>query len=304
MSKISALIRTVLAVMLRAFNFGTTPQFVESRLQVTTRCIGADGKEKWKDVARAPDANRFSRYSPGLRLAGWMLLLSTSVAMVWTFPLVGWAFPFAVGRVTTAGLNILLDSTLKTGATSPAWYVGLIKQSASDGAITASAATFTSASGAFAAGDIGRYIIVQGAGAAGADLYTTISAVGSSTSITLASNASTTVSGARFAIECRAADTMSSHASFTESTSYSNSTRVAWTPGSVSAGSVDNSGSVAVFNINASDYIFGAFLVSNSTKGGTTGTLYGCGVNSSGIARQVANGDTLNVTVTCTATAA
>jgi hypothetical protein len=271
---------------------------------VLTECIGHDGKVKWRDIVSQPlGARRANRYPNSLRLAGFMLIVSLTLVSVWFVPAIGWSVPI-LGRVATSGLNQLLDATLKTGSTSPVWYVGLAKQVASDGAITSGAATFTSASGTFVSGDIGRNIIVQGAGASGADLYTTISAVGSTTSITLAANAGTTVSGARYAFECRLADTMSSHTSFVESTSYSNSNRVTWTPGSISGGSVDNSGSVAAFSINASDYIFGAFLTGNNTKGGSTGTLYGMGVNSSGIARQVANGDTLNVTVTCTCTSA
>jgi hypothetical protein len=41
--------------------------------------------------------------------------------------------------------------------------------------------------------------------------------------------------------------------------------------------------------------IAGAFLVDNSTKGGTTGTLYGAGDFNAD--RSVSNGDTLNVQV-------
>ncbi len=99
-----------------------------------------------------------------------------------------------------------------------------------------------------------------------------------------------------------AADTMASHAGWAESSSYSNATRPALTLGTVSAGSVDNSASKAVFNINATATIGGAFVVNNSTKGGSTGTLYGGAAFSAD--RSVVNGDTLNVTVTATAAAA
>lgn len=99
-----------------------------------------------------------------------------------------------------------------------------------------------------------------------------------------------------------AGDTMSSHSGWTESTAYSNATRPALTLGTVSAGSVDNSASKAVFNINATATIGGAFVCSNSTKSGTTGILYGGAAFTAD--RSVANGDTLNVTVTCTASAA
>lgn len=99
-----------------------------------------------------------------------------------------------------------------------------------------------------------------------------------------------------------AADTMSSHAGWAESTVYSNATRPALTLGTVSAGSVDNSASKASFNINATGTIGGAFVVSDSTKSGTTGILYGGAAFTAD--RSVASGDTLNVTVTCTAAAA
>lgn len=100
-----------------------------------------------------------------------------------------------------------------------------------------------------------------------------------------------------------AADTMSSHAGWTESTVYSDSVRRTLTLGTVTAKSVDNSASKAVFNINGSGTVGGAFVVTNSTKGGSTGTLYGGGAFTGGN-RSVISGDTLNVTVTCTAAAA
>lgn len=95
-----------------------------------------------------------------------------------------------------------------------------------------------------------------------------------------------------------AGDTMSSHTGWSESAAYSNSTRPAFTPGSISGGSVDNTASKAVFNINATATIRGAFLADNSTKSGTTGTLYGEG--DFGASRSVLSGDTLNVSITLT----
>lgn len=133
--------------------------------------------------------------------------------------------------VVTTGLNILLDSTIKTGVTSPAWYVGL-----------------------------------KGMG--------------------------TMVAG----------DTMASHSGWSEIVPYSDSTRPAFTPGSISAGAVDNSASKAQFNVNTSSTVYGCFLANNSTKSGTTGTLYGGG--DFGSSRAVVNGDTLNITITLTQTTA
>ncbi len=93
-----------------------------------------------------------------------------------------------------------------------------------------------------------------------------------------------------------ASDTMASHPGWSELTPYSNANRPTYQPGTISGGSVDNSANKAVFNINASATVAGAFLTSNNTKGGTTGVLYGAGDFSA--SRDVVNGDTLNVTVT------
>lgn len=90
-----------------------------------------------------------------------------------------------------------------------------------------------------------------------------------------------------------ATDTMSSHPGWTENTDYSAGARPApsWT--SASAGS--KASTPTAFSINASATIGGAFLTTNSTKGGGTGLLYSAG-NFTGGNRTVANGDTLNVT--------
>jgi hypothetical protein len=94
-------------------------------------------------------------------------------------------------------------------------------------------------------------------------------------------------------------DTMASHAGWLESAAYSNANRPTLTLGTPAAGSVDNTASVAAFTINATATIRGAFIVTNSTKSGTTGTLYG--EADFAASRSVVSGDTLNVTVTLTA---
>lgn len=100
-----------------------------------------------------------------------------------------------------------------------------------------------------------------------------------------------------------AGDTMSSHAGWTEVTAYSEGTREALTLGSVSSQSVDNSASKASFSISSdSTTVGGAFVTTNSTKGGTTGILVGEAALSSD--RSLDSGDTLNVTVTLTAASA
>jgi hypothetical protein len=94
-------------------------------------------------------------------------------------------------------------------------------------------------------------------------------------------------------------DTMASHAGWAELTIYSNANRPTWTGGTVSAQSVSNTASKAVFNINAGGTVAGSFLTSNNTKGGTTGKLYSAG-DFTGGSRAVISGDTLEVTATFT----
>ena len=94
-------------------------------------------------------------------------------------------------------------------------------------------------------------------------------------------------------------DIMSSHAGWAEVTGYSEAVRQTLTLGTVSGGSVDNSASKATFSINATVTIAGCFVVNNSTKSGTTGTLYSAGDFSA--SRSLASGDSVQITVTLTA---
>jgi hypothetical protein len=98
-----------------------------------------------------------------------------------------------------------------------------------------------------------------------------------------------------------AGDTMASHAGWTEVTAYSNGTRVTATFVTATTANpsvVTNSASPAVFNINGTTTVGGAFLTSNNTKGGTTGTLFSAADFGSPGDRSVVNGDTLSVTYT------
>lgn len=98
-----------------------------------------------------------------------------------------------------------------------------------------------------------------------------------------------------------ASDTMSSHAGWTEVTNYSQATRPACTfgtPTTANPSVATNSASPATFSINATTTVGGAFLTSNNTKGGTTGTLYSAADFSSPGDRSVVSGDTLSVTYT------
>jgi hypothetical protein len=92
-----------------------------------------------------------------------------------------------------------------------------------------------------------------------------------------------------------AGDTMASHAGWTEFTAYDEATREAWTEAGVSAQSITNGASVATFTISTnSSVIAGAFLASDSTKSGTTGTLFAAAAFSSD--KNADDGDTLEVT--------
>jgi len=98
-----------------------------------------------------------------------------------------------------------------------------------------------------------------------------------------------------------AADTMSSHAGWTEVVAYSNATRVATTFVTATAANpsvVTNTASPATFNINGTTTVGGAFLTSGSAKGGTAGTLFSAADFGSPGDRSVVSSDTLSVTYT------
>lgn len=88
-----------------------------------------------------------------------------------------------------------------------------------------------------------------------------------------------------------AGDTLASHAGWTEATPYAGN-RPAITWGTSSGGS--NTATAVAFTINATATVTGAFVC--SVASGTAGTLYSAGDFS--VARGVASGDTLNVTLT------
>lgn len=96
-----------------------------------------------------------------------------------------------------------------------------------------------------------------------------------------------------------ASDTASSHAGWTEVTAYSQATRPACTFGTATTADpsvISNSASPATYSINGTTTVGGAFLISNNTKGGTTGTLFSAADFQSPGDRSVVNGDTLSVT--------
>jgi hypothetical protein len=91
-------------------------------------------------------------------------------------------------------------------------------------------------------------------------------------------------------------DTAASHAGWVEDTSYSQGSRPTAAFAGASGGSKALS-SAAVFTMNANVTIKGCCLISNATKGGTTGILYSAGLFSGGD-KIVQSGDTLNVSYT------
>lgn len=98
-----------------------------------------------------------------------------------------------------------------------------------------------------------------------------------------------------------AGDTMSSHGTWTEVTDYTEATRPAATFAAATTANpsvVTNSASKAQFTMNATTTVGGAFLTSNNTKGGTTGTLFSAKDFNSPGDRSVVSGDVVLVTYT------
>jgi hypothetical protein len=100
-----------------------------------------------------------------------------------------------------------------------------------------------------------------------------------------------------------AGDTAASFpASATESTAYDEATRVEYNEAAASSQSTTNSANKATFTFNATKTIYGAALVSVSTKGATTGTLL-C-ANKATASKSVVDDDQLLITYTLSVTSA
>lgn len=104
-----------------------------------------------------------------------------------------------------------------------------------------------------------------------------------------------------------AGDTMASHAGWTEFVDYSQANRPTATFGTATTANpsvISNSASPAVYTISgAGGTVGGAFLTSNNTKSGTTGTLFSGSDFTSPGDRSTVSGDTLTVTYTFSLTA-
>lgn len=85
----------------------------------------------------------------------------------------------------------------------------------------------------------------------------------------------------------------------TECTAYDEATRQEFNEAAASSQSITNSANKATFTFNATKTIYGAFLVSNSTKSGTSGTLFSAARFSS--SKAVVDDDQLLLTYTFTA---
>lgn len=95
-------------------------------------------------------------------------------------------------------------------------------------------------------------------------------------------------------------DTAASHSGWAEDSNYSQGSRPTAAFSAAAAGSKALS-SALTFSINAATTIKGCFLISNATKGGSTGILYSAGLFTGGD-KAVGNGDTLNVSYTASLT--
>lgn len=78
-----------------------------------------------------------------------------------------------------------------------------------------------------------------------------------------------------------AADTMASHSGWTEITDYDEASRRDWNPVASGDNLIVNT-VYPSFTINASVTVAGVFITSNSTKGGTSGTLWSTGLFDNG----------------------
>ena len=77
---------------------------------------------------------------------------------------------------------------------------------------------------------------------------------------------------------------------------YNETTRPVWTEAGAALQSITNSASPSSFTFNDAETLYGAFLISNNVKGGTTGTLIAA--SKFGAARSVLASDVLKVTYT------
>jgi hypothetical protein len=104
----------------------------------------------------------------------------------------------------SANLTLSFNSNLVSDGAAKYWVyfttLPVVARTVTDAAITASDATLTSATASFVSTDKDALILIEGAGAAGADLEARIVSVTNSTTVEITPSASTTVTGSDLAI--------------------------------------------------------------------------------------------------------
>lgn len=96
-----------------------------------------------------------------------------------------------------------------------------------------------------------------------------------------------------------AGDTMASHAGWVEVTAYAEATRPPCNFGAATTADpsvISNTASVAVFSINGSATVGGAFLTTDNVKNGTTGILFSAADFQAPGDRSVVSSDVINLT--------
>jgi hypothetical protein len=92
-----------------------------------------------------------------------------------------------------------------------------------------------------------------------------------------------------------AADTHASHAGWIENTQYDESTRPEWSPDAASSQSIANA-TARSFTMSATAAIKGFFIASSNVKGSTSGSVTLWSTAAFSAVRNVADGDTINIT--------
>ena len=208
--------------------------------------------------------------------------------------------------VVNVGLDDVLEQYFKGSAYTAAHYVGLFAETATSTITNITqanpAVVSTPSTTGISNGDIVRINDVVGMTEVNGNEYTVAGLV-VDTTFQLSGIDSTgftayTSGGNWWEDPVLAADTMASHSSWSETVPYSNGTRPVFNnTAAVSGQSLTNSANKAVFNIDNPATVGGCFVSTDSTKSGTSGTLFAGGVFTQG-SKPVTNGDTLNVTLT------
>jgi hypothetical protein len=201
---------------------------------------------------------------------------------------------------TAAGKNYILGAGGAGATVLTPLYLGAIGEASHQAVSSCSSSTLTVPSSVTTT--TGQYVTIFGA----TTVATTISAGAASTTQTIAGSCPSSATVVSFGPVLSSSDTGASHAGWTafSSSNITNSVWPTWTPGSVSSGSVNNSGSPAQLTMTTgipTVYLHGVFLTSSSTLSSASGTLIGEVELSGGAATLGANytiTDTYSLTLT------